>query len=1025
MHTKLTSALDVIFVTLMLVALVACGSQPTPTTPPEHTATAETVAPTPDPSPDPTATTAPVEPTPTTTPEPTATPVPVVPTPTPTPTPEPTATPTPMPTEPVEPETEVEEPLDFDPLVVRGTLSNGLSYYIRHNEEPRDRAQIALAVKAGSVHEEENQRGLAHLVEHMAFNGTERFAKQEIIEYIESIGSTFGPDLNAYTDFDETLYFLEIPTDDPEITENAFQILSDWAYAMSFDPEEVELERGVVLEEWRLSQGFNSRLQDNLLSLLFGSSRYADRAPIGLTDIIENAPVERLIEYYERWYRPDLMAVVAVGDFDIEDMEAKVKQHFAPSPEGEAYQERAAVAPSTERPTFDVPGYDETRIEVFTDAESPGSQFILIRNLAPDKGQDLSAFRRYVVESLAFMMLDARLFERTQSAYPPYLWAGSGRSAYVESLDILTFQAWVEPDGIETGLGAVLEEMQRVRQHGFTESELAREKSNLLSSVESAYKQREQTSSGTLVDEYVDHFFSGTPVPGIEAEWELYQDLLPQISLAEFGEVAESWTQSGNTGLLVVRPEETEANSDADLAVATLAQIEGAPALTVDPYADDVGDVPLLATIPTPGSITAEEQIESIDAVKWTLSNGITVIAKQTDFKNDEVEFRSFSPGGHSLASDDDHVSALHAAQLVSESGAGPHDSVTLDKLLAGMRVSVSPYIGELFEGFGGSASPEDMETLFQLITLYAGEPRIDPASFSNYESRLRSVAEFNAAEPDSVLFDTLNALLAQNHFRARPLTVELLEELSIERAQAVYGDRFADLSDSTFVIVGAFDWDDLRSLTATYLASLPSTGRSEQWQDHGIDPPPGLEDHVVRSGTEPRSNTILVFARDMECSRQENLALDVAGEVLGIRLRERVREQLGGTYSIRVSAGGSSLPDPEYLAYVIFGSDPTRVEELFGEVITEVDWLRDGGEQSYLDTVKELLSTSREEQLRDNGFWLGQIQSATQRGESFSEITGFDERLEALTLEEVADAAQRYLTTDRYLRVVLFPVEE
>ena len=930
-----------------------------------------------------------------------------------------------MPTEPVEPETEVEEPLDFDPLVVRGTLSNGLSYYIRHNEEPRDRAQISLAVKAGSVHEEEDQRGLAHFVEHMAFNGTERFAKQEIVNYIESIGSTFGPDLNAYTGFDETVYFLEIPTDDPEITETAFQILSDWAYAISFDPEEVELERGVVLEEWRLSQGFNSRLQDNLLSLLFGSSRYADRAPIGLTEIIENAPVERLIEYYQRWYRPDLMAVVAVDDFDIVEMEAKVKQHFAPPPEGEVYQERAVIAPSTERPTFDVPGYDETRIEVFTDAESPGSQFILIRNLAPDKGQDSAAFRRYVVESLAFMMLDARLFERSQSADPPYLWAGSGRSAYVETLDILTFQAWVEPDGIETGLGAVLEEMQRVRQHGFTESELAREKSNLLSSVESAYKQREQTSSGTLVDEYVDHFFSGTPVPGIEAEWELYQDLLPQISLAEFGEVSESWTQSGNTGLLVVRPEETESSADAGLASASLAQIAGARALQVDAYEDVVGDIPLLATIPTPGSITAEEQIESIDTVKWTLSNGITVIAKQTDFKNDEVVFRSFSSGGHSLASDDDHVSALHAAQLVSESGAGPHDSVTLDKLLAGMRVSVSPYIGELFEGFSGIASPEDMETLFQLITLYATEPRLDPAFFSNYESRLRSVAEINAAEPDSVLFDTVNALLAQNHFRARPLSVELLEELSMERAEAVYAERFADLSDSTFVFVGAFDWDDLRSLTATYLTSLPSTGRSEQWQDHGIDPPPGLVDHAVYSGTEPRSNTLVLFAGDMEWSRQEALTLNVVGEVLEIRLRERVREQLGGTYSIGVSASGSSLPDPEYLAYVIFGSDPTRVEELFGEVIAEIDWLREGGEQSYLDTVKELMRTSREEQLRDNGFWLGQIRAAAQRGESFSEITGFDKRLEALTLEEVADAAQRYLTTDRYLRVVLFPVEQ
>ena len=1020
MKTKLTSGLAAICITLMLVVLAGCDARPSPTAELAPIPT-PTLAPTP---------TAPLA-APTQTPESTATPAPTTPvpvptsTPTPVPTPEPTPTPTPMPVEPDEPDTEVEGPLPFDTLVVRGTLSNGLSYFIRHNEEPRDRAHIALAVKAGSVHEEEDQRGLAHFVEHMAFNGTERFAKQEIVNYIESIGSTFGPDLNAYTSFDETLYFLEIPTDDPEITETAFQILSDWAYAISFDPEEVELERGVVLEEWRLSQGFNSRLQDNLLSLLFGSSRYADRAPIGLTEIIENAPRERLVEYYERWYRPDLMAVVAVGDFDVEDIEAKVKQHFAPPPEGEAYQESAAVSASTDRPTFDVPAYDEIRIEVFTDAESPGSQFILIRNLAPGNAQNLAAFRRYVVENLAFMMLNARLFERTQSEDPPYLWASSGRSAYVESLDILTFQAWTEPDGIEVGLHAVLEEMQRVRQHGFTESELVREKSNLLSSVESAYKQREQTSSGALRDEYVSHFFSGTPVPGIEAEWELYQEVLPQISLAEFGEIAESWTQPGNTSLLVVRPEETESNSDADLAAASVAQIQGAPALTVVPYADDVGDVPLLAEIPTPGSITAEQQIESIDAVKWTLSNGITVIAKQTDFKNDEVVFTAFSPGGHSLAPDDDHVSALHAAQLVSESGAGPHDSVILDKLLAGMRVSVSPYIDELFEGFSGSASPEDMETLFQLITLYAAEPRIDPVSFSNYESRLRSIAEFSAAEPDSVLFDTVNALLAQNHFRARPLSVELLEELSMERAEAVYSDRFADLSDSTFVFVGAFDWDDLRSLTETYLASLPSSGRAEQWHDHGIDPPPGLVDHAVYSGTEPRSNTLVLFAGDIEWSRQEALTLDVIGEVLGIRLRERVREQLGGTYSIGVRASASSLPDQEYLAYVIFGSDPTRVEELFGEVIAEVDWLRDGGEQSYLDTVKELLSTSREEQLRDNGFWLGQIRAAAQRGESFSEITGFEERLEALTLEEVSAAAQRYLTTDRYLRVVLFPVEE
>ena len=906
--------------------------------------------------------------------------------------------------------------------MVRGALSNGLSYYIKHNEEPRDRAHISLVVKAGSVHENEDQRGLAHFVEHMAFNGTERFAKQEIVDYIESIGSSFGADLNARTGFDDTLYFLEIPTDDPDITETAFRILSDWAYAISFDPDEVELERAVVLEEWRLYQGFSSRLEDNLLQLLFGSSLYTHRSPIGLPEVIETAPVQLLKDYYERWYRPDLMAVVAVGDFDVDVIEAKVKQHFAPPPEGEANQERAAVAPPTDRPGIDIPGHDAPWIEVFTDSESPGTQFVLVRKLAPDMGQDLPAFRRFVVESIAFMMLNARLFERAQVEDPPYLLADSGRSPYVEPLDILTFAGWVNPDGIERGLAAVLEELQRIRLHGFTESELAREKSNLLRSVESLYKQRDQIPSQRLADEYVDHFLTGTPAPGIEAEWELYQELLPQISLEEFDEVAESWTRSADTGLLVVRPAETDASSDGDLTAATLAQLEAANTLEVEPYADVLDDVPLLATLPAPGSITAEEEIESIDARRWTLSNGITVIAKQTDFRDDEVEFRAFSPGGHSLVADEDHVSARYAASLVGGSGVGPHDSVALEKLLAGQRVSVSPYIDELFEGISGSASPEDMETMFQLITLYATAPRLDPAFFARYEAQLRSRAETRAARPDDVLFDTVDIVRRQNHFRGRPLTVELLEELSMERAEAVYADRFADLGDATFVFVGAFEWEDLRSLTAAYLASLPATGRAEDWRDVGIDPPMGIEDHVVRSGIEPRANTVLLFAGDMEWSRREALRLNVAGEALGIRLRERVREELGGTYSIGVQGRGSSLPDDEYLVYVIFGSDPSRTEELFGEVLEEVEWLRAGGEQEYLDKVKEQLRTSRAEQLRENGFWLSQIRATVQRGEPFAAIVGFDELLDELTLEDIAAVGQRYLTEDRYMRVVLLP---
>ena len=916
-------------------------------------------------------------------------------------------------------------PLPFDPSVVRGSLNNGLTYFIKHNTEPQDRAQLSLVVRAGSLFEEEGQRGLAHFLEHMAFNGTERFAKQEIVDYIESIGSSFGAHLNAGTNYDYTVYWLEVPTDDPEILETAFQILSDWAFAISLEAEEIELERGVVLEEWRLSQGFGSRFQTNLYPLLFGDSRYAERDPIGLVEIIETAPVEQFQAFYERWYRPDLMSLVAVGEFDMEEIEAKITQHFAPPPEGEAYQERAAVTEPIDRPSYDVPDNETPIVDVFTDPEAPVTQLTLVRKLAPDNGADLAAFRRGVVEELAFMMLNARLFERGQEADPPWLYSGAGGGTVVEPLAIQTFTILTEQDGVEDGLAAVLEETQRIAQHGFTAAELERESDNLLSTIESRYKQRDQLESSQLASAIRSHILGGPPVAGIEAEWELYQQLLPQITLDEVHEVGASWSESRNTVLLVLGPEGIEIGEDGALAAALRTQLEGADALVVDPYAEEFDDVPLLAAIPTAGSIVEETQIESIDAVQWTLSNGITVIAKQTDFKNDEVQFSAYSPGGHSLVADKDFVSAQYAADLVNGSGAGPHDRVALDRLLAGKRVSVSAYIGELHEGLGGSSSPEDLETLFQLITLFATEASIDPDYFTTYESRLRTSAELRPTQPDAALYDRANTLLTQGHLRGRPLSLEVVEELDFERAAAVFADRFADLGDSTFVFVGAFDWDELRSLTATYLASLPTSGRTEQWQDVDLDPPEGVIDEVVYSGIEPRSQTVWVFAGDAEWSNGDVLALNVAGEMLTTRLRERLREALGGTYFVQVSTRARRLPDEEYQVAIIYGSDPDRVDELVGEVANEIDWLKNGGEQSYLDTVKEQLRTSREEQIRDNGFWLNQIVSLTQLGDSLEEVTTFNERLDALTLEQVAAAAERYLIDDQFVRVVLLPEQE
>ena len=458
--------------------------------------------------------------------------------------------------------------LPFDPSVVRGTLTNGLTYYIKRNVEPRDRAQLSLVVRVGSVLEEEAQRGLATSSSTWPSTAPSALPSKRLSTTSSRSAAASAADLNAGTSYDYTVYWLEFPTDDPEILETAFQILSDWAFAISFEAEEVELERGVVLEEWRLYQGFGSRFQTNLYPLLFGDSRYAHRDPIGLTELLETAPVEQLRAYYERWYRPDLMAIVAVGEFDIAEIEAKITQHFAPPPEGEAYQERAAVADPTDKPSFDVPDNASPIVDVFTDPEAPVTQVTLVRKFAPDTGQDRAAFRRGAVEQLAFMMLNARLFERGQEADPPWLDSGAGGGSFVEPIDIQAFTIVTEQDGVEAGFAALLEEMQRASQHGFTEAELNREIENLLSSVESTYKQRDQLESAQLAAELRDHFLGGPPVAGIEAEWELYQQLLPQVTLAEIDQLAATWTESHNTVLLVLGPEGIETSEDGALAAA-------------------------------------------------------------------------------------------------------------------------------------------------------------------------------------------------------------------------------------------------------------------------------------------------------------------------------------------------------------------------------------------------------------------------------------------------------------------------
>ena len=534
----------------------------------------------------------------------------------------------------------LEDPkLPIDSLVTVGQLDNGLRYVIRQNQKPENRVELRLVIDAGSVLEDENQQGLAHFAEHMAFNGTKNFAKQELVDYLELIGMRFGPDLNAYTSFDETVYMLTVPTDSTEVVETAFQILEDWAHQISFEAEEIDKERGVVVEEWRLRRGAQQRMFDEQIPILLKDSRYAVRLPIGQKAVLDTFQHEDLRRFYRTWYRPDLMGFVAVGDIEPAEVEALVEKYFARIP--------AAESPP-ERTVFPVPDHEETLFAITTDPEATYNSVSIYykRDVRPQG--TVSTYRRSLIEALYHRMLNQRLHELTKLPEPPFLGAYSGQGRWLRSKEFFILGAAVQNNGFDAGLGALLVEAARVREHGFTASELAREKKEMLRSMEQSYRERDKQQSSGFASEYVRHLLTDEAIPGIAKEYELYQELVPGIALEEINALASEWTSEKNRVITVEAPEQEgiAVPTEQDL----LAIFAEAAQQEIAPYADEVSDEPLVAQVPAPADIVERSEIPEIGATWWTLSNGIRVCLKPTDFKNDEILFRAYSPGGHSLS---------------------------------------------------------------------------------------------------------------------------------------------------------------------------------------------------------------------------------------------------------------------------------------------------------------------------------------------------------------------------------------
>lgn len=914
-----------------------------------------------------------------------------------------------------EPDSGLAAALPVDPAVRIGWLDNGLTYYIRAHQKPEQRAELRLVINAGSLQEDDDQQGLAHFIEHMAFNGTRHFAKQELLDYLESIGMRFAADLNAHTSFDETVYVLKVPTDDPDILAKAFLILEDWAWGITLDEEEIDNERGVMVEEWRLGRGAGARIRDKQIPILFRGSRYVDRLPIGLKEVLEEAPHEALQRFYRDWYRPDLMAVVAVGDFAPDVIEDLIIRHFQAIPAAESPRERVI---------YPVPDHEETLWGFTTDPETSQTSVAVYYKLPRQSHGSYGDYRRSLVEGLYDGMLNARLYEIGQQADPPFLFGVSGAAGLVRSRSVHVHLAAVREGEVERGLEALLTEVERVDRHGFTQTELDRFKKDFLRGYEQVYRERDKVESASFAAEYLGHFLEDEPIPGIERELDLVRRFLPTIDLDEVNGLAQSWITEENRVILVTGPEKEDLDLPDEEALRAV--FDAVEAGEIAAWVDRVLDAPLMAEIPPPGVVVAETTITELGITEWQLANGVRVILKPTDFRNDQIVVTGFSPGGHSLVDDQQHTTATFATAILSEGGLGPFGRIELEKALAGKVAGVNASIAELEEGIAAWASPQDLETMLQLLYLTFTSPRLDEEAYQSLMAKMRIVLENRLSRPETVFQDKLTEVLAQGHPRRRPLTEERLAEVDPGEAVRIYRDRFADAGDFTFIVVGNFEPAEIRPLLEIYLGGLPAIGRQESWRDVGVRRPEGVERFEVRKGIEPKSQVELIFSGPAEWSREAQHQIRSLGAVLSIRLRERLREDLGATYGVGAAGSLSARPIETYSVAFSFGCSPAQVEHLIEVLFEELALIKQQGiEESYLAKVREAQRRKRETDLKENSFWLRALHSYYSHDLDPREILAYDELIEQVTSERMQEAARRYLDPQRYVLGVLYPEAE
>lgn len=905
--------------------------------------------------------------------------------------------------------------IPVDPSLRIGTLSNGMKYYIKKNVLPEKKVEFRLAINAGSILEDENQRGLAHFMEHMNFNGTKNFPDNKLVDFLQSIGVKFGQHLNAYTGFDETVYMLPVPLDKPGNLDAGLKVMEDWAFNATLSDEQINKERGVVLEELRLGLGPDKRMMDRYLPKLLYKSQYADRLPIGKKEVLENFKPDLIRKFHQDWYRPDLMAIVVVGDINADEIEKKIRNNFSkyknpPKPR--------------ERKSFDLPNHKEALVAIETDPDATGSgvQFIIKDSEVYQPDVTVQQYDKSIVEGLVNIMLNSRLSELVDSANPPFTYGSVYHGGtYARSKEAFQGAAATKDGDQLNALKVLLEEVERAKRFGFTQSELDRAKDQMLSSYEWAYNNKDKNQSGELIDGYVNHFLRQEPIPGITWGYEHIKEVLPAIALEQTNEIIKKRVKDDSRVIIITGPKKENITMPTEAMV--LKTFDAVKMADLKPYEEKKKTESLIKPFQSQGKITKTDADSKLGTTTWTLNNGTKVTFKKTDFKDDEIVFAAISLGGVSVIPDADYNKTKFAFDALLEAGLAGLSKTDLTHYLAGKQVSVSSYVGGLTEGISGTSSKKDIKTAMELIYACFTDLNYNPESFNTYKTRKSAMLANVDSDPEYYFSNEYSKFINQKNPRFTSLepTEKDWVNTDYKKAYDIYKEKFANAGNFHFYFVGNIDEEQLKEQVLQYIASLPATGISSTFKDTGYRPVKGGYTKVYRKGKEPKSLVTISYSGEAPYNEKEAMALSALGEVATIKIIEKLREDESGIYGGGASGSFSKIPYSAYDFSINFPCGPENADQLTKSAMAELQKLIDKGpEQKDLDKYKEGEYNEYKTSLKNNGFWLQGIAQNQLDGSDQYDILNYPDKVKSLTIKDLQDVARKYLTKEKNVATLM-----